>query len=189
MNITPSEAEEALAAIAVIMKKTRRTIASIGAYKFLLIWGVVWFFGFMGSQFLPAQIAGNLWIGLDILGGLFSAIVGIRMNRGVRSTIPTTTGKRIGVFWLLLFLYCFAAILVAQPIDGKQLAMFIILFVTVGWIAMALLLSFASVWWGLILTAIAIIGYFLLPSIFYIFMAILGGGGMIALGLYIRDRW
>ena len=106
------------------------------------------------------------------------------MNRGVRSTIPTTTGKRIGAFWLLLFLYCFAAILVAQPIDGKQLAMFIILFVTVGWIAMGLLLSFASVWWGLALTAIAMIGYFLLPSIFYIFMAILGGGGMIGLGLY-----
>ena len=189
MNITPMEAEEALTAIEVIMKKTRRTIASTGAYKFLLIWGVVWFFGFMGSQFLPAQIAGYLWIGLDVIGGILSAIVGIRMNRGVRSTTPTTTGKRIGAFWLLLFLYCFAAILVAQPIDGKQLAMFIILFVTIGWIALGLLLSFASVWWGLALTVIAMIGYFLLPSIFYIFMAILGGGGMIGLGLTIRDRW
>lgn len=189
MNITPSEAEEALSAIAVIMKKTRRTISSSGAYKFLLIWGVVWFLGFMGSQFLPGHTAGYLWMGLDLLGGLFSAIVGIRMNRGVRSTVPSTTGKRIGVFWLLLFLYCFAAILVAQPIDGRQLAMFIILFVTIGWIALGLLLSFASVWWGLALTVIAMIGYFLLPSIFYIFMAILGGGGMFGLGLTIRARW
>jgi hypothetical protein len=29
----------------------------------------------------------------------------------------------------------------------------------------------------------------LLPGIFYLWMAILGGGGMIALGLYIRARW
>jgi hypothetical protein len=55
--------------------------------------------------------------------------------------------------------------------------------------AMGLLLSFASIWWGLALTALALIGYFLLPGIFYLWMAILGGGGMIVLGLYIRSRW
>jgi len=59
----------------------------------------------------------------------------------------------------------------------------------VGWVAMGLLLSFVSVWWGLALTVLALIGYFLLPDIFYLWMAILGGGGMIALGLYIRLRW
>jgi len=54
---------------------------------------------------------------------------------------------------------------------------------------MSLLLSFTSVWWGLAITALALIGYFLLPGIFYLWMAVLGGGGMIALGLYIRNRW
>ena len=189
MNISPSEAEEALSAIQIIMKKTRRTISSSGAYKFLIVWGIVWLLGFLNSQFLPNQIAGNIWMVLDILGGLISAFVGIRMNRGVRSTAPTDTGKRIGFFWLLLFLYCFAAIMVAQPIDGKQLAMFIILFVIIGWIALGLLLSFAPFWWGLVLTAISLIAYFLLPNLFYLIMAILGGGGMIALGFFIRDRW
>jgi hypothetical protein len=189
MNISPSEAEEALSAIKTIMKKTRRTISSSGAYKFLILWGIVWLLGFLNSQFLPDHIASNIWIVLDVLGGIFAALVGIRMNRGIRSNSPSTTGKRIGGFWLLLFLYCFAAIMVAQPIDGKQLAMFIILFVIVGWIAMGLLLSFASVWWGLALTAIALFAFFLLPSIFYLIMAILGGGGMIALGFFIRDRW
>jgi hypothetical protein len=111
------------------------------------------------------------------------------MNRGVRSTAPTVSGKRIAIFWLLLFFYCVAAVGIVWPADGKQLAMFIILFVGVGWMAMGLLLSFASIWWGLALTALALIGYFLLPGIFYLWMAILGGGGMIALGLYIRSRW
>jgi hypothetical protein len=126
---------------------------------------------------------------LNILGAILSIIFGIRMNRGVRSASFTLSGKRIGVFWLLLWLFCFAAIAVAWPIDPKQLAVLIILFVMVGWIAMGQLLSLMSTWWGLVFTALALIGYFLLPEFFYLWMAILGGGGMIALGFYIHSRW
>jgi hypothetical protein len=189
MNISPSEAKEALDAVQVMMQKTRRSISSSGAYIFLLIWGSVWLLGFLGSQFLPQETAGRLWIVLDILGGILSAFVGIRMNRGVRSSGSTKPGKRIGIFWLLLFIYCSLALWIAWPIDGKQLAMYIIIFVMVGWIAMGLLLSFVSVWGALVLTGFALIGYFLLSDYFYLWMAILGGGGMIALGLYIRARW
>jgi hypothetical protein len=189
MIVSPSEAEEALVAIQVMMKKTRRAISSSGAYGFLIVWGVVWLLGFMGSQFLPQLFAGYSWMGLDLLGGILSAMIGIRMNRGVRSSSSTVSGRRIAWFWLLLFIYCFAAIAVAWPSGGKQASMFIILFVMLGWLAMGLLLSFASIWPGLAITALALIGYFLLPDIFYLWMAILGGGGMIALGLYIRSRW
>jgi hypothetical protein len=189
MNISPSEAEEALVAIQTMMKKTRRVISSSGAYVFLIIWGAVWLIGFLCSQFLPQNIGGYAWMVIDILGGILSAIAGIRMGRGVRSSSTTTSGKRIGIFWFLLFLYVVAAIGVAWPANGKQIAMFIILFVMVGWLAMGLLLSFASVWPGLVITALALTGYFLLPGIFYLWMAVLGGGGMIALGLYIRYRW
>jgi len=189
MNISPSEAEEALAAIQTMMTKTRRAISSSGAYIFLIVWGVIWLLGFMGSQFLPTDIGGYAWIALDILGGILSAVVGIRMGRGVRTSSPSLSGKRIGIFWLLLFIYCIAAVAVSWPADGKQISMYIILFVMVGWLAMGLLLSFTSIWIGVIITALALIGYFLLPDIFYLWMAILGGGGMIAFGFYIRSRW
>ena len=189
MNISHAEAEEALAAIQTMMQKTRRAISSSGAYNFLILWGAIWLLGFLNSQFLPNETAGYIWMGLDILGGILSAVIGIRMNRGVRSSLLTTSGKRIAFFWLLLFFYCFAAVMVAWPVDGKQLAMFIILFITVGWIAMGLLLSFASAWWGLGLLALSLLGYFLLPGIFYLWMAFLGGGGMIVLGIYMRNRW
>ena len=189
MNISPKEAEEALAAVQEVMRKTRRAISSSGAYKFLILWGVIWFIGFLNSQFLPDDIASRVWMGLDIGGGILSVVIGLRLNRVVRSNLPSTSGKRIAFFWLLLFLYCTAAISVAWPVDGKQLAMFIIFFVTIGWVAMGLLLSFASVWWGLALVALALIGYFLLPVMFYLWMAFLGGGGMIALGIYVRNRW
>jgi len=189
MNISPTEAEEALAAIQTMVNKTRRAISSSGAYAFLIIWGFVWLFGFLGSYFLPAKTAGFIWMGLDIIGAFLSAVIGIRMNRAIRSPTAAASGKRIGWFWLVLSFYCAAALAVAQPIDGKLLAMFIILFAMVGWMAMSLLLSFASVWWGLIITALALIGYFWLADFFYLWMAALGGGGMIALGFYIRNRW
>jgi hypothetical protein len=128
-------------------------------------------------------------MGLDVLGGVLSAVVGARMNRRVRSPSAASSGKRIAWFWLLLFFYCVAAIYVAWPVDGMKIAMFITLFVMIGWMAMGLLLSFVSIKWGLAITALALIGYFLLPDFFYLLMAILGGGGMIALGIYIRYRW
>lgn len=189
MDITPKEAEKALEAIQVMVRKTRRSISSSGAYLFLIVWGVVWLLGFLSSQFLPKDVGGYAWMILDTLGGILSAVIGIRIDRRVRSSSPTVSGKRIGIFWLLLFVYAIATIAVSWPVDGKQLAMYIILIVMVGWMAMGLLLSFYSILPGLVITALALISYFLLPDIFYLVMAILGGGGMIALGLYIRSRW
>ncbi|MGB8214513.1 MAG: hypothetical protein WCE68_13225 [Anaerolineales bacterium] len=189
MDVSPSEAEEALAAIQTMMKKTRRIISSSGTYLFLIVWGVVWLLGFLGSQFLRADVVRYTWMGLDTLGGILSVIIGIRMGRSVRNSSPEISGKRIGFFWLLVFFYCIAAAAISWPADGKQIAMYIVLFVMLGWAAVGMLLSLTSVWPGLILTVLALIGYFLLPGIFYVWMAVLGGGGMIALGLYIRSRW
>lgn len=189
MNISPTEAEEALAAIQIMEQKTRHSISSSGAHISLIVTGIVWLIGFICTQFLPGEIVVYIWIGLSILGGTLATVLGIRIGKRFRSPSTAATAKRIGTIWLLLAVYCIAAIAVAWPMDGKQLTVLIVLFVMVGWLAMGLLLSFTSVWPGLIIIALLLIGYFLLPDIFYLWMALLGGGGMIALGLYIRYRW
>jgi hypothetical protein len=143
----------------------------------------------MCTQFLPMEIVGYIWIGLSVLGSILGTVLSMRMGKRVRSPSAAATAKRIGTIWLLLAVYCIAAIAVTWPLDGKQLTVLIVLFVMVGWLAMGLLLSYASVWPGLIIIALVLIGYFLLPDIFYLWIAILGGGGMLALGLYIRYRW
>jgi hypothetical protein len=188
MNISPSEAEDALAAIETMAQKTRHSIAGGGTYITLVVTGIIWFVGFMCQQFLPDEIAGYIWAGLSILGGTLGTALGFRMGRHVRSPSTVPTIKRIGLFWLLLILYAIAALAIAQPAYGKQLTVLIVLFIMVGQLAMGLLFSFSSVWWVLPITALTLVGYFLLPSIFYLWMAILGGGGMILLGLYIRWR-
>jgi hypothetical protein len=189
MNITPDEAQDALTAIQKVTEKARRSLSSSGGYAFFIIWGAVWLIGFLGNQFLPNALAGYIWLAIDILGGLASWIVGMRMNRKVRSAKSTVTGKRLAWFWILLILYLTAIISVAWPVNVKQIAMFIILIVMIGWLAMGLLLSFTSVRLALAVTSLALVGYFLLPDTFYLWMAILGGGGLITLGIYIRLRW
>ena len=68
MNISPNEAEEALAAIQTMTQKTRHSIASSGAYIFLIITGIVWLVGFLATQFLTGEIVAYIWIGMSILG-------------------------------------------------------------------------------------------------------------------------
>jgi hypothetical protein len=189
MNISPDEAEEALVAIERMTQKTRHSIASGGAYVTLIVTGIVWLIGFMCTQFLPGDIAAYIWIGLSLLGSTLGTVLGFRLGKRVRSPSTVPMVKRIGLFWLLLVSYGVAAITVARPTDGKQATMLVILFIMLGQLAMGLLFSFSSVWWALPATALALVGYFLLPDYFYLWMAILGGGGMIALALYIRLRW
>ena len=189
MNVSPSEAAESLKVIQSMMQKTRHSIASSGAYIFLIITGSIWLIGFLATQFLSGSIVAYIWIGITILGSALSIFLGTRMGKRVRSSSVNATAKRAGLFWLFLVLFGIAAIAIAHPTDGKQITMFIILFIMLGQLAMGLLLSFSSTWWALPITALALIGYFLLPGFFYLWMAILGGGGMIALALYIHSRW
>ena len=189
MNISPNEAEEALAAIQRMTQKARHSIASSGAYIFLVITGIIWLVGFLSTQFLTGEIVGYIWTGMSLLGTAVAILLGTRMGRRVRSPSVNASAKRAVIFWLLLVCYGIAAIAIARPTDGKQVTVFIILFTMLGQLAMGLLVSFSSVWWALPITALALVGYFLLPGIFYLWMAVLGGGGMIALGLYIRSRW
>ena len=100
-----------------------------------------------------------------------------------------TYGRRLGLFWLLLVLFCTAVIAVAQPGDGKQLTMLIILFVLLGQMAMSLVFSFAYAWWTLPISLLALIGYFCVTDYFYLWMAVSVGLPMILLGLFIRWKW
>lgn len=191
MNITSTEAEETLAAIQKMTRRTRRSIASSGAHVSLIVTGIVWLIGFTCNQFLPVELVGYVWGVVSVLGTILGIIMGVRMSKRVRSPSAAPMAKRIGAIWLLLAVYCIAAILVTWPLEGNKLTALIVMFVMVGWLVMGLQLSTFSVWvWqGLIVIALVLVGYFWLQSFFYLWIAILGGGGMIASGLYIRSRW
>jgi hypothetical protein len=189
MNISPHEAEEALAVIEKMTQKTRHSIASSGVSISLIVTGIVWLVGYTSTQFLRGEIVVYIWVGSSIVGGALATVIGTRVSKRVRRPSVEPAAKRAGIFWLLLAFYCVACIAIARPTDGRQITMLIFLFIMIGQLAMGLLLSFSSTWWALPITALALTGYFLLPDVFYLWMAVLVGGGMIVFGLYIRSRW
>lgn len=189
MNISPSEAEEALAAIQTMTQKTRHSIASGSAYISLIITGIVWLIGFTATQFLTPPLLVWIWMVTSIVGSTLATFIGIRAGKRVRIASSAVTGKRIATFWVLLILFASAIIAVAHPTDGKQITLLIILLAMIGQMGMGLLLSFSATWWTVPVAAVALIGYFFALDWFFLWMGLLGGGTMIILGLYIRLRW
>jgi hypothetical protein len=189
MNISPDEAEESLEAIQTVMYKTRRSVAGGGSYIFLLITGFIYLVGFLATHFLLPEIALYIWIGTSLLGIAVSILLGSRRGQRVRGASTNAMTKRAMLFLLLLLLYGIAVIAVVSPVDEKQVTMIVLLFIMIGQLSIGMLTSFSSFWWALLITALALIGYFLFIEIFYLWMALLVGGGMILLGLYIRLKW
>ncbi|NMC29591.1 MAG: hypothetical protein GYA45_05930 [Pelolinea sp.] len=189
MNISPNEAEESLEAIRKITQKTRRSISGSGAYIFLIITGIIWLVGFVATQFLTGKILVAIWVGMSVLGSVIAVLLGTQNSKRVRSSSTSVYVKRILIFWISLIFFCLAAIAIAQPVNGKQITMFIILFTMLGQFAMEMVLSFSSSWWAVPIAALALVGYLFFPNIFYLWMGVLVGGCMIALGLSIRFRW
>ncbi|HLJ36603.1 MAG TPA: hypothetical protein VKU38_23300 [Ktedonobacteraceae bacterium] len=50
MNITPEEAQASLATLAQTTNKARKAYGYNG--YFLILWGLIWFFGFLANQYL-----------------------------------------------------------------------------------------------------------------------------------------
>jgi hypothetical protein len=189
MNLSPKEAKEALASINNVTQKTRHSIAGGGASISLIITGAVWLIGFTATQFLTAPLVVWIWISASVIGSALATFMGIQAGKRVRIASSAEIGKRIAIFWVLLILFAIAAIAVVHPTDGKQMTLLIILFALIGQMGMGLLISFSATWWTVPVVGLAMAGYFFASSWFYLWMALLVGGVMIALGLYIRYRW
>ena len=180
-----SEAMKDLQTIRQMMQRTRRAVGQAGAGQFTVLWGLVWLVGFAGSQFLPESAVGWLWLAVDTLGAVGSLILGARLGRRVQ----TWPGWRIGLWWLALLAYGVLLIWLLGVESSQQLALALTLLVCLGYVLTGVILSRHIAAMGLILTGLALGGYFGLPDYFFLWMALVGGGTLIGTGLWIMRRW
>ncbi len=185
MNISRDEAQESLNAIHQVSDQTRKSIARGATPLHLILWGIIWFIGFLASHFIHNQIDGWIWIGLVGVGTLISIYIGSRFSQKVR-----TPGYTHFYFIPAAFIaYCALIIWVANPSSEQQVSTLIVVFLMFGYVIMGILVERTALWVGLITTALALIGYFLFPAYYNLWMAFLAGGTLTVSGLYIQRRW
>ena len=204
MEISQQEARESLGQVEQAVQRTRKMLAYGGADTLFIVWGVIWVLGFLGNHFSPIVKLGNyvgpvfaqwLWIILIAAGIVISVVVEKR-----RMPVKSPLGKRIGWFWGLLYVYVSLWIGLCHPfmkVQGHAQSMMLYrhfgaIAATVpmfAYVVMGLWLDHFMIWIGLAVTALTLLGLFLLPAYFWLWMAITGGGTLMGTGIFIRNRW
>jgi hypothetical protein len=186
MDITREEARESLEAVEEVQRRARRALAHGGGPYYMMLWGVIWFVGYLGNQFLSDKASGILWMVLSGLGMLASVAVGAWISRQVRRKLHD---YRIGLFWLALLLYAGLTMWAAKPSSGEAGSFIVTLFIMFGYVVMGLWMWGPLGWIRIGVTAVATVAYLWVPGYFDLIMAILGGGTLFFSGFYILQNW
>jgi hypothetical protein len=183
MSVTPNEAQHTLREITQTARRSSAAYSYYMSAPHLLLWGVIWILGYGLSYWRPQLW--EVWPLLCAAGIPGSVTIGIRMKArqgAVRDLRPIAT-----VVAVTLFIGSLLAILPAFAVERSAGAFFPIL--------VALYYALIGIWTraaqmlilGVALAALTLAGFFLLPSSFPLWMAIVGGGGLILGGLWLRS--
>lgn len=205
MRLSPEEAQSALAAVQQVQDRTYRTLTWGAIYE--VLWGMIWVIGFLISQFFPTngRVLGWTWGGLWLLGGVISLSLGFSSSR--QRPVRRTAGSwfdapqtRFGLFCWAFLLYSGVLFALFLPLllHTQQSALQFGLQLSLWWSVTAMFVYTVSGLWfrlphligvGVAVTAIALLGYSLLPDYYYLLMAVFGGGTLIGHGLSWLYPW
>jgi len=193
MDISKQEAQDSLEQIRAVSVQTRKAIASSYASRLLILWGLIWSAAFVGTHFFLARVW-LIWTahsGIGIVGTILICRRQSRLANATRISAASKVGWRIFWFWALLYIYLFIWLSILKPQNGLQLNAFICTACMFAYIALGFWLeSYFMVWLGLGVTAITLVGLYVLPGSWYcLWMAAAGGGAIWGTGLYIRVFW
>lgn len=185
MQLNPQEAAAALAQVEDAQATMRRVVRAHRGHYHLWIWGVSWIVMPLGAQFYGDTAV--RWFGLICIPcGIASAIVGGTQNRQLRS--PVNHRFLCALAALVAFAVAFPFVLHATT-EPKSLYAYSCLVVMQGYVVAGLWTDTYLLWVGILVSALVLVGVFLLPGFFWIWMAVFGGGTLIATGFYVRHFW
>ena len=155
---------------------------------YLVLWGLVWLVANGITEFLPA-FSGIGWLVLIGLGSAGSIALVSRKRRRQRSACledATAYTWHWGAAYAVVFGYFIAAQLVLPALSPRQFS---------AWMSMfwGFVYMFAGVWraWrlfaiGVATTLLVLFGYFELDRYYFLWIGVVGGGALIAGGLWLR---
>lgn len=182
MSLTPDEARTALNDIAKTENRTAASRHARQAAPHLILWGVIWAIGYAVMALRPEWDA--VWAVLIVAGVVGGVLIGMR-QAGAEG--GKGDGWRYGASLGVLGAFALGLYLVAPPQTGNQVGAFFPLLVgccyaltgvwSKGWRMLPL---------GLAIIAATVAGFIWLPQYFSLFMAVIGGGGLVLGGVWMR---
>ena len=193
MDISKEEAESSLEQIQAVATHTRKTIAASYDSSLLIMWGLIWILGFLGTHFFLAWVW-PIWMSLCGTGMIATLGFSWRQFRSANPVkIPAAekVGWRIFLFWSSLFVYMFIWLSILKPRHGIQLNAFMITTIMFAYVVTGLWFKcYYMLWLGIAVTFTTLVGFYLIPTGYYcLWMALTGGGALFGTGLYMRLFW
>jgi hypothetical protein len=176
-----------------VVTHTRKTIAASYDGVMLMMLGLIWILGILGTHFFLRWVWW-IWMVLSGIGGIVTFLYSWRQFRSanpVKVPAAEKIGWRIFLFWTLLFVYISIWLSILKPNHGIQLNAFICTAIMFAYIVTGLWFKcYYMVWLGIAVTCTTLVGNYVIPKGYYcLWMALTGGVAIFGTGLYIRMFW
>jgi hypothetical protein len=179
--ISPNEAAQTLHEIAATERESANAYCYARAAPHLILWGTIWLLGY-GAGYLDARLS-VVWIPLGIAGAVGSGWLGRRTGSPEqRGTWPRSIATAVAILVALASLYA-----VMGPHEGRSVGAFFPIAAGFGYTVLGIReRATKMIVLGVALTGLTVLGFFWVPQYFALWMAIVGGVGLILGGVWLR---
>jgi hypothetical protein len=187
MTVKPDDAAASLSAIAAVEQRTRQTLAYGRSGAAFILWGVLLAIGYTLEHFSAVvysspAMAKTAW-GVVAFTGFAGCALLIRRKSAQRRS---RADLRLLYGQLVLYGYGWIFVTMLWPLTPRQLNVFWPNIFMLGFVIAGLWLGHLFMLLGLSLTALSLVGYVWAGDWFALWMAVVGGGGLILGGLWLR---
>ncbi len=176
-----------------------------GADIIYAIWGTIWFIAFMcqhiGKDFnwsagsVSFQGAGLVWSPLVLIGVVLTFVVARR-----RGAVKDKNGWKFGLLWPIVFGYFYVWMYLLGPLlnhdrvsstEGVLHGTAVISTIPMCVYVIAGVMGGEAfiAWIGGAITVLTVVGIYFFHDTFYLWMAFVGGGGLMLAGYISRRKW
>jgi hypothetical protein len=182
MTVDPDDAAASLRDVASVERRMREAMAYARSSSILMYWGMLVVVGYLFNHVDPPH-AGKAWAAIIGLGVIGTIGMRVQMKRAAGESL---WDMRINYAMLVLVAYGIVWSIVLGPLGPREMGVFWPTLFMFGYIVAGLWLGHFFIYCGLAVTALTMVGYFWLGPWFYLWMAAVGGGGLIAGGIWLR---
>jgi FtsH-binding integral membrane protein len=179
--IDSKQASEALTEIDEIVRRVRQSRIYNLASLMLIMWGALVFAGYVAT-FLSPRNGGIVWIVIYVMGIAGSFVIS-RYDHA-REGVRTFDARMLAAFALFVAFGIFCSWF--GHFTPRQLGTFWPIYFMLVYIIAGLWVGYAFVAIGASITALTLVGYFLVGDWFEPWMAVVNGGGLVLGGLWMR---